>query len=500
MPKTREKTVNIRDVVSIAMKRKWLLILPLIIVTALSYGTTYLLSPKYESSAIIWIDTPSNVSRELVSILGREQLVRESGDERRRKLQAMQNELTSQTYLRQLIRKLELDQDPEITKEAAKMRDDNPTFSLDELKQNLIINQLRTQISVSSVGTNQIRLRVESGDPVRARDMVMSLTEILEQEKTKYEMEKILDNQSFADIQLEKIEFNYQQMIDSLTAAQSRITQLSLPENIASESNRREILSDIDNTKLEIDDLTDERQRLLDELKTLDLDRLRLKYDDTIVNVRSEIDELVIRYTKLMEKYAWNEQNVVNVNIRLNDNLRLLDVIIREAVNRQFASYPENQRDILRKYFSTVEQLDVFRSRRTKLEQSLAKIDRRINQIPRLMAEITELDRKVAESRKYRDAFRSEETTVSILQERAKERTKYKIIEAARVPLEPSWPVKSKILALGVMLGLILGAAAVFLVEMYDNSFKRVEDIEELLQLPVLATIPKIERLKSIRQ
>ena len=74
MPKTREKTVNIRDLASIAMKRKWLVILPLIIVTCLSYGATYVLNPKYESSTIIWIDRPSNVSQELGSILGREML------------------------------------------------------------------------------------------------------------------------------------------------------------------------------------------------------------------------------------------------------------------------------------------------------------------------------------------------------------------------------------------------------------------------------------------
>jgi len=198
----------------------------------------------------------------------------------------LQNELTSQTYLHQLIRELNLDQDPEITKQAAKMRDENPSFTLDDLKLSLLVNGLREQISVSSVGADQIELMVESGDPVIARDMVTTLTQILEQEKTKYEMERILDNQSFADLQLEKIEYNYQQMIDSLTSAQSRMTQLSLPENISSESNRREILSDIDNTKLEINDLTNERRRLLNELKSLDLDRLRLKYDDTIVNVR----------------------------------------------------------------------------------------------------------------------------------------------------------------------------------------------------------------------
>jgi len=184
MRKTREKTINVRDILSIAMKRKWLVILPLIIVTCFSYGATYLLKPKYESSTIIWIDRPSNVSRELASILGREQNNRESGDERRRKLRALQNELTSQTYLHQLIRELNLDQDPEITKQAAKMRDENPSFTLDDLKLSLLVNGLREQISVSSVGADQIELMVESGDPVIARDMVTTLTQTKHKSET----------------------------------------------------------------------------------------------------------------------------------------------------------------------------------------------------------------------------------------------------------------------------------------------------------------------------
>ncbi len=84
--------------------------------------------------------------------------------------------------------------------------------------------------------------------------MVTRLAEILEQERTKYELERILDNQSFADLQLQKTEYYYQKAIDSLTAAQTRLTTLMLPENISSEKNRRDILSDIDKTDLEISD------------------------------------------------------------------------------------------------------------------------------------------------------------------------------------------------------------------------------------------------------
>jgi len=492
---SREKSIDIKEVKAIILRRKWLIILPLIIVTGLAYGGSHSLKPEYRSSTIIWIDRPSNVSRELISIIGTDRTMRETGEQQRRKLQALQNEITSQAYLYQLIRDLGLDKDPDIARQAARMREENSELSLEQLKYQLLLDRLRKRIDVAFVGTDQIRLTVESFDPIEARDMVTRLTEIMEQEKTKYELEKILDNQSFADLQLQKTEYYYQQAIDSLTAAQSRLTKLQLPGNISSESNRREILSDIDKTKLEISNFISEQNKLSTKLAELQLDKARIKYTDTIVELRTEIDGQVATFAAMMEKYAWSEQNVINVNIRLNDNMKYLEQELSGAVDEQFASYPENQRQLLKRYFIVKEHLDILKSKRNQLQLFLNKIDERINQLPRFQAELAELERKVEDARKYRDAFRSEEAIVSILSERAKDRTKYKIIEPARVPLAPFWPDRRKIVAMGILLGLMLGGAAAFLAEMFDHSFRRVEDIREVLQLPVLATIPKIERL-----
>lgn len=492
---SKETAFDVREIAAIILRRKWLLILPLIVVTGLAWGSSYVLKPMYQSSTIIWIDRPSNVSRELISIVGVERTTRVTGEEQRRKLQALQNEITSQTYLFQLIRDLSLDNDPDITRRAARMREKNPELSLEQLKYQLLLDKLRKRISVAFVGTDQIRLSVESYDPIKARDMVKRLTAILEQERTKYELEKILDNQSFADLQLQKTEYYYQQVIDSLTVAQTRLTKLQLPENISSESNRRDILSGIDRTDLEISDYTDERDKLSTKLAELQLENSRIRYTDTVVELRTEIDGQVAMFAAMMEKYAWNEQNVINVSIRLNDNTKSLEQELARAVDEQFAFYPENHRQLLKRYFIVKEHLDILRSKRNQLQLSLGKIDERINRLPRLQAEIAELERRVEDARKYRDAFRSEEATVTILSERARDRTKYRIIEPARIPLTPFWPNRKKIMVLSIVLGLVLGGAAVFLAEMFDHSFKRVEDIQEVLQLPVLATIPRIERL-----
>jgi len=500
MKTQEEKSVSLREMIAIALKRKWLIVLPLILCTAAGFGSTFLLTPKYRSSTIIWIDRPHNVSLELIKIIGREADPRVSGSsDRERELQALQNELTSQTYLFQLIRDLKLDVNPGITRQAAKMREDNPSQSLEQLKFHLLLEELRDQITVAFVGADQIRIAVESADPVQAKDMVTRLAEIMEQEKARYELEKILDNQSFADLQLERTEWEYQQLLDSLTAAQTRLVQMQLPDNIASQANLREIQSDIERNQTEIVSDSSELTSLRVQLENFDLSGSRLRYTDSLVELRTEIDLQVATYAGLVEKYAWADQSVIAVNIRLNDAMRMLERELSQAVDQQFASYPENHRDLLKRYFILRENLDVANSVRTQMQLAFAKITETLNEVPRVQSEISELERRAADARRYRDAFRSEETTVEILSEQAKDRTKYKIVEPARIPLEPFWPDKKIILALGILLGVVIGGAAVFLAEILDSSFKRTEDVETTLGMPVLAAIPKIEKLPRVR-
>ena len=491
-----DKRIDVKAILAIVVKRKWLLLLPLVLVSAIAYGASYFLTPKFQSSTIIWIDKPHNVSRELVNIIGRESGQRLSSDDRRRQLQALQNEITSQTYLQQLIEDLALDSDPNLTHQATQIHEQNPSRSLKELKLHLLTKQLRKQIAVAYVGQDQIKMTVESTDPTLARDMVTRLTEILEREKAAYELEKILDNQSFADLQLQRTEMEYQAMLDSLTQAQTQLTRLRLPQNIGSVENRGEILSDMDKSTLEIADLEQDRDGLTNDLRLLGVDSKPLQFTDVLTGMRTEIDDLVVAFAAMMEKYAWNSQSVVNANIRLNDRIRLLEREVERVAGDQFMTYPENQRRLLSRYCSLSENIEVVNSVVSQLRLSLGRIDKRLEQLPQLQLEIDERDRRLIEARRYRDAFRSEESIVEILSERVKDRTKYKIIEAAQVPLSPVWPDRNKIIIMGILLGLIVGGGAVFLAEMLDKSFKDVDEVEELLDLPVLATIPKIDKLR----
>ena len=67
------------------------------------------------------------------------------------------------------------------------------------------------------------------------------------------------------------------------------------------------------------------------------------------------------------------------------------------------------------------------------------------------------------------------------------------IVKPAVVPEEPfNIPSKLIIVMTGIMMGLIIGVVFAFLAEVMDTSIGTIEDVEELLNLPVLGVIPQL--------
>lgn len=68
------------------------------------------------------------------------------------------------------------------------------------------------------------------------------------------------------------------------------------------------------------------------------------------------------------------------------------------------------------------------------------------------------------------------------------------IVDNAETPFSPIKPQKAKNMALGIILGLGFGIGLAFFLESLDTSLKSQEDIEKLINLPVLASIPNLSQ------
>ena len=67
------------------------------------------------------------------------------------------------------------------------------------------------------------------------------------------------------------------------------------------------------------------------------------------------------------------------------------------------------------------------------------------------------------------------------------------VIDTAKVPTKPVKPNKKMNISVAGVLGLLLGALLIYLLEYLDHTFKKPEDVENQLEINVIGTIPLFE-------
>ncbi len=159
--------------------------------------------------------------------------------------------------------------------------------------------------------------------------------------------------------------------------------------------------------------------------------------------------------------------------------IRAQAAVILRQLNEQISSIERSVRS----------RLDVSKLQLAKLEDQLAQAEQRQRDAKqqsavyaRAKADYNEA-RRILESAKVRLQTREMDSsmplTPGIIWERA---------------TESSFPARPNVwlnMALGILVGLIVGIGLAFFIEYLDTSIKTLEDVEHLLNLPVLAVIPR---------
>ena len=74
------------------------------------------------------------------------------------------------------------------------------------------------------------------------------------------------------------------------------------------------------------------------------------------------------------------------------------------------------------------------------------------------------------------------------------------VVDVAQTPRFPYTPKKTRNLAVGLGIGLLLGAGLAFFIERLDNSLKTPDDIDRFLSLPSLGVIPSLDSAEPKRK
>ncbi len=114
--------------------------------------------------------------------------------------------------------------------------------------------------------------------------------------------------------------------------------------------------------------------------------------------------------------------------------------------------------------------------------------------VPRQQEELIRLQRdKAINERIYAMLLERLETAkITNNLDNSDNRTKFRIVEPARLPLIPIKPNKIKLNLLGIILGGMMGFGFVYLLEYTDSSFKSEDELKNMFGYPVLGNISRI--------
>ncbi len=90
---------------------------------------------------------------------------------------------------------------------------------------------------------------------------------------------------------------------------------------------------------------------------------------------------------------------------------------------------------------------------------------------------------------------KEDESQMSTSLERQQEGEQFEVLDPADLPSKPSFPNYERFAGGGVMIGLVIGLGIAFILEMRDKALRDERDVEFFLGLPTLAVVPAVQKV-----
>jgi len=481
------KTYTLDDFARIAWRRKWQVLLPFVVVAALTAVAAHFLPNKYRSETLILV-VPQRVPESYV----RPTVTSRIED----RLQSMREQILSRTRLQRIIEDFNLYQDErrlETMQDAVEQmrkdidivvikgdafrvsytgRDPQTVMKTTERLATLFIDENTKDRESLAEGTNQfLQTQLQN-----ARQQLIEQEQKLKAYRERYSGE--LPTQAQANLQaVQNTQLQIQALVESLNRdrdrkliVQSQIADLTMPENNMTDAAAVAGQGGADAPGLSAQE---QLMRLQAQLRNMEL-RLTPEHPD-VVRVKRQIAEVQERaQNEAMVTPVSPEAAPVSTPAQFAKRARLKDLQLElDSLNRQIAG-KQTQEQELRKIAATYQA--------------------RVEVVPARESELSELTRDYTTLQQiYADLLgKSEESKVAANLERRQIGEQFNILDPARLPEKPFSPDRLRINLVGAVFGLVLGIAFAGVMEFRDTSFRNEDDVIAVLKLPVLARIPNM--------
>lgn len=195
---------------------------------------------------------------------------------------------------------------------------------------------------------------------------------------------------------------------------------------------------------------------------------------DTVTVLNSKLQELIIKRNAILKTYKPNSEIAMAISKEVMETSNL--------VRLEAASYQRKLKD----------EVAALKEKIALLQSEIERIDERNIVLKTLDLELNNIDRESELFSLSFKTFAKRKEEADFIYNAGSLASYVSIIAEAHALDAPVFPNKSVLLPLGLAAGLLLGFSVGFIREFMDHRFKRPEDVEKQLGLPVILSIPDL--------
>lgn len=466
-----EEGKSLNDYFNIARRRKYYIVIPMLVFLALSALIALILPPVYRSEATILIER-QHIPIELVK-----STVVSFADER---IQQIKQKIMRIDSINKMISKFSL-----YANEAAQL---SPTELAETFSENVLVEVISADVITQgkqSKATLAFTLSFDHKSPVVAQKVANELVTLFLSENARSRTERAKETSMFLNAETKKYKQRIQNIENKLAEFKDKYSK-SLPElrpaNMAAIARIENQLQDLKSKK---NQLKERRSNLRTQLSMTSSSVSTGKGEKDMPVTLSELKAL---HSRLLDRYSKSHPDVKRIERKIsNFKPGRSKVSNNSSTNPIFVELSKQLKVANIEY----DEIPVIRD---KLNNRLRDYEINISKTNQVERGYSDLLRDLEGNRlKYKElqAKYMDAKLAQTLEEEQKAE-KFSILEPPRVPTKPDKPDRMKIIFFGLLASIMGGLAIGYLVEMMDGNIRGQKALTKIAGFEPLVVIPYI--------
>lgn len=483
-----------KDIIDMVIRRRWFIIIPFCFSMIVGIFLTLTLPKMYQAETLILIQ-PQRVPTDYVK-----SVVSTDIDSR---VNTIAQQILSRTNLEKIIEDFDLFSDPKY----------NDMFMEDK------IESLRERISVDITTKSRRRdsdmdafsISYEGQNPEKVMGIANALTTYIIDENLRVREIQAIGTSDFLDEELTSIRKELELQEDKLKKYREAFMG-GLPEQLESNlrvldrlqeqmTAKQESLRDAKARQALLENQISQRQTLVTGSVDKILNGNAMTDSKDVLSLDQARAQLAFLETKYTEKHP-DIVRLKNIIADLEGNGEGSDDETSGKPTSAAAKGSRNRSALVSQINEVKLEINTIVADINQIIEQIRIYQKRVEDTPKREQEFLSIQRDYNNIKETYNSLlnRQLEAEIAVNMEKKQKGEQFRILDPARLPEKPISPDMKKLFLIVLAAGLGIGGGLVFVLEHFDTSFRRPEDIETLLGVPVLSTIPIIYDQKAKRK